>query len=73
MVIFQLFSELQLQDNNLSTLPEEVRDMEQLQVLDISNNKFESLPVIYDSPKLNTVSAKGNKITGMGLKFHVIK
>ncbi|XP_060601694.1 leucine-rich repeat-containing protein 40-like [Ruditapes philippinarum] len=65
---FTDLTELQLQDNNLSSLPEEVRDMEQLQVLDISNNKFESLPVIYDSPKLNTVSAKGNKITGIDLE-----
>ena len=58
------FSELLLQDNNLSSLPDELREMQQLQVIDISNNKFESLPIFRDSPQLNTVYAKCNKITG---------
>lgn len=65
-------SELQLQENNLSGLPEEIRDLEELKTLDISNNKFESLPSLYDCPKLSTVSAKDNKITGLGLIFKLL-
>ncbi|XP_045214384.2 leucine-rich repeat-containing protein 20-like [Mercenaria mercenaria] len=60
---FQALTELQLQGNSLSSLPEEIRNMEELKVLDISNNKFESLPVFYECPKLSTITAKENKIT----------
>lgn len=58
-------SELYLQENNLASLPDEIRDMEELKILDLSNNKFENFPtIICDCPKLKTVVLKENKITG---------
>jgi Leucine-rich repeat (LRR) protein len=58
-------SELQIQENQLSSLPAEIRQMEELRILDISSNKFECLPTsLYECPKLSTINAKDNKIKG---------
>ena len=65
--MFKLYSsaELDLRGNNLSSLPDEFRNLEELKVLDLSKNKFEGLPTfIYDSTKLKTLYARENKISG---------
>lgn len=57
--------ELYLQENSLTTLPDEIRDMEELKIIDLSSNKFEDFPaIICDCPKLKTVIIKDNKIKG---------
>lgn len=66
---FPDLTELQLQENQLSSLPAEIRHMERLKILDISNNKFESLPShVYDCPTLSTINAKYNKIADVDIE-----
>jgi len=64
--IFEL-SELQtlkLNDNELTEVPSELSNLEQLTTLDISNNKIESLPKLdFDKmPSLASISLNGNPV-----------
>lgn len=61
---FPSLTELDLRANRLTSLPDECRSLEELKVLDLSQNKFEGLPAfIYGSTKLKRLYARDNKIT----------
>ena len=58
--------ELNLATNHLSSLPEELRHLEDLTKLDISHNHFKELPqVVYRIDSLKELSAEENEILGM--------
>lgn len=60
-----LFTELHLNNNHLSSLPDELRQMEGLTLLDISHNAFTALPpAIYRVDSLKILSAQSNSIKG---------
>lgn len=60
---FSLITELNLSHNNLSKLPDELCDLNCLEVLDISNNSFLSLPpVVFKLRNLKKLIAHTNKI-----------
>ncbi|BFZ17687.1 hypothetical protein BsWGS_20726 [Bradybaena similaris] len=62
-VKFSSLSELHLNNNHLSSLPDELRQMEGLTLLDISHNAFTALPpAIYRVDSLKILSAQSNSI-----------
>lgn len=66
---FPSLTELDLRGNRLTALPDEFRSLEELKVLDLSQNKFEGLPAfIYESTKLKTLYARDNKITDVDVE-----
>lgn len=63
-------SELNLSRNQMSKLPDEFSDLEQLETLDISHNSFISMPhVVFKIPQLKKLCAQQNRITGEGNSF----
>jgi len=68
-------SVLLLSDNTLSgSLPAEVRNLQDLQVLDISNNTFTGVPAeIGQLQKLEMLNLSGNPITGLPLELGNLK
>ncbi|XP_067672389.1 leucine-rich repeat-containing protein 20-like [Haliotis asinina] len=61
---FPHLMELHINGNKLTSLPDELRDMHNLKVLDISCNSFESFPsVIFTFNKLRNLNAEDNSIT----------
>ncbi len=68
-----LFSELILQENKLSSLPETLTLVEGLLHLNVSSNIMESVPeVIYSLPSLRSVNLSGNSIKGKQRKQNKI-
>lgn len=62
--ILFVISELNLSHNQISNLPDELSDMNDLQRLDISHNHFMSLPsVVFIVPNLTHLNAEKNFIT----------
>ncbi|WP_299803412.1 leucine-rich repeat-containing protein kinase family protein [uncultured Shewanella sp.] len=54
---------LDLSDNNLSELPDNLSDLHQLKILFLTNNCFESVPlVLAKCPKLEMISFKSNNL-----------
>lgn len=65
---FVYITELNLSHNRLSTLPEELRDMTDLQSLDISHNDFLTMPkVVFKIPRLCYLNAKKNFIVDVDI------
>lgn len=61
---FVYITELNLANNRLSTLPDELLDITELQRLDISRNDFLSLPkVVFKLPRLTHLNAQKNYIS----------
>ncbi|XP_023235595.1 leucine-rich repeat-containing protein 20-like [Centruroides sculpturatus] len=61
---FVYITELNLANNRLSTLPDELLDVTELQRLDISRNDFLSLPkVVFKLPRLTHLNAQKNYIS----------
>lgn len=53
-------------DNKLISLPDEIKEMNELKVLDISHNSFAVFPkVVYKITCLTHLNAEKNIITGM--------
>ncbi|GFN79871.1 leucine-rich repeat-containing protein [Plakobranchus ocellatus] len=66
---FSALRELDLSTNHLSSLPEELRHLEDLKKLDISHNHFKELPqVIYRIESLRTLAVEGNEITDVDVQ-----
>ncbi|GAB1598239.1 leucine-rich repeat-containing protein 40-like [Argonauta hians] len=62
--VFPLISELYLQQNKFSSLPDELQQLSNLHTLDISSNSFISLPdPVYRLPNLVHLNAESNSIT----------
>ncbi|CAG5121675.1 unnamed protein product [Candidula unifasciata] len=62
-VKFSSVSELHFNNNHLSSLPDELRQMEGLTLLDISHNHFTALPsVVYRVDSLKILNAQSNSI-----------
>ncbi|KAL8612613.1 hypothetical protein ACOMHN_006599 [Nucella lapillus] len=62
-VKFSALSELYLNSNHLSSLPDELRQMTGLTSLDISHNKFDAMPtVVYRLEALRKLNAEKNEI-----------
>ncbi|XP_076458941.1 leucine-rich repeat-containing protein 20-like [Babylonia areolata] len=60
---FSSLTELYLNSNHLSSLPDELRQISGLTSLDISHNKFDSLPaVVYRLESLRKLNAEKNEI-----------
>ncbi|GFR93308.1 leucine-rich repeat-containing protein 20 [Elysia marginata] len=60
---FTSLKELDLATNHLSSLPDELRHLEDLTKLDISHNHFTEVPqIVYRIDSLKTLSAQGNEI-----------
>lgn len=65
-VNFNLITELNLSHNQLSKLPDEIADLDQLEKLDLSYNSMIALPnAIFKVPKLVDLNASNNHILGM--------
>ncbi|CAE1237485.1 unnamed protein product [Acanthosepion pharaonis] len=65
-VIFPQLSELCLQRNKFSNLPDELKELTSLEMLDISYNNFTRLPnVTYKFSKLKFLNAENNSITSV--------
>ncbi|GAB6032907.1 hypothetical protein CHUAL_012103 [Chamberlinius hualienensis] len=61
---FTSITELNLSHNQLSSLPDELSELQELKTLDISHNHFVTLPsVIFSLPKLKHLNAEKNFIT----------
>uniref|UniRef100_A0A182INR8 Leucine-rich repeat-containing protein 20 n=1 Tax=Anopheles atroparvus TaxID=41427 RepID=A0A182INR8_ANOAO len=62
-VKFSFITELNLSHNQMARLPDELADLQSLEVLDISHNSFISLPtVVFKMPKLRELRANNNAI-----------
>ncbi|KAL3875903.1 hypothetical protein ACJMK2_033808 [Sinanodonta woodiana] len=63
-VRFPDITELDLGENKLTTLPDELRKIENLKVLNVSGNRIQVLPhVVYELNKLRALDAKNNVLT----------
>eukprot|EP00094_Tigriopus_californicus_P001557 TCALIF_01505-PA protein Name:"Similar to LRRC20 Leucine-rich repeat-containing protein 20 (Homo sapiens)" AED:0.01 eAED:0.01 QI:20/1/1/1/1/1/3/940/151 len=61
---FSFIKKLNLSHNRLSALPDEIRELTQLEMVDISSNSFLSLPAcLFATPKLAEIRAQKNFIT----------
>ncbi|KAK3781516.1 hypothetical protein RRG08_054855 [Elysia crispata] len=66
---FSSLKELNLATNHLSSLPEELRHLEDLTKLDISHNHFKELPqVVYRIDSLKELSAEENEILDIDIQ-----
>ena len=62
---FSFFSGLNLSANRMSSLPDELSEMTQLESVDISNNSFISLPdCLFKAPKMVRVMVNKNFVAG---------
>lgn len=62
-VKFNLITDLNLSHNQMAKLPDELADLQSLQMLDISHNTFITLPaVVFKMPKLRELKANNNAI-----------
>lgn len=65
---FNLITELNVSHNKMGKLPDELSDLEKLEVLDISYNTFVSLPpVVFKINKLRHLKANDNRIIDIDL------
>lgn len=60
---FSLITDLNLSHNQMAKLPDELADLQSLEMLDISHNSFITLPaVVFKMPKLRELRANDNAI-----------
>lgn len=60
---FSLITDLNLSHNQMAKLPDELADLQSLEMLDISHNSFITLPaVVFKMPKLRELRANNNAI-----------
>ena len=65
-LIFFIFTELKINGNTLHTLPDELRNLQELQHLDVSNNNLDRIPqVVYQCVRLKQLQIHTNSISGM--------
>lgn len=68
-VKFSLITDLNLSHNQMSKLPDEIKDLGSLLRLDLSHNTFISLPTaVFKIPKLQQMNASNNHIVGKSRK-----
>ena len=71
---FSFIKKLDLSHNRMSTLPEEITELTQLESVDISHNSFISLPsCLFNARKISAVSAKKNFIVEVDVDLIVDK
>eukprot|EP00095_Tigriopus_kingsejongensis_P010429 maker-scaffold294_size218657-snap-gene-0.18 protein:Tk10429 transcript:maker-scaffold294_size218657-snap-gene-0.18-mRNA-1 annotation:"leucine-rich repeat-containing protein 40 isoform x2" len=67
---FAFVKRLNLSNNRMSTLPDEMRELSQLEMVDISNNSFISLPqCLFAAPRVSDINAKKNFITDVDVEI----
>ncbi len=71
---FENLRELDLSDNNLTSLPDSFgQKLKRLEILDLSNNQFASLPQsLIDAQNLGYLNLQGNQLTNLPSNFNVL-